>query len=282
MTSKQVTDLIGLGFKDHSLPGNGLDGSRDDKVIGIKQWPLRGMYMPDAIAAIEAKGRTYLVTANEGDVREYTGLNAAGEESIEIEDAVLDPIKLPDFALLQNRTLGIGRLKVTRFGGDTNGDGKLDELRTFGARSFSIWSDDGKQLFDSGDELEQRTAAAFPQFFNASSTNNTIDDRSDDKGPEPEGVTVAKLFGRTYVFVMLERIGGAMIYEVSEPASPRFVQYINTRNFAQTPGANAGGDLGPEAARVVQAEDSPTGVPLLIVSNEVSGSLRVFAIAQQK
>ncbi|HET9372104.1 MAG TPA: choice-of-anchor I family protein [Vicinamibacterales bacterium] len=282
LTSAAVTRLVGLGFKDHSRAGSGLDGSRDDRVIGIRPWPLRGMYLPDAIAAIEAHGRTYLVTANEGDVREYDGLNAAGEESIEIEDAVLDPIKFPNFAVLQHRTQGIGRLKVTRFGGDTNGDGKLDELRTFGARSFSIWSDAGTQVFDSGDELEQRTAAAFPQFFNASNTNNTMDDRSDDKGPEPEGVTVARLFGRTFIFVMLERIGGVMVYEATEPASPRFVQYISTRNFAQAPAAGAGGDLGPEAARIVQAEDSPTGAPLLIVSNEVSGSLRIFSIAPQK
>jgi len=35
-----------------------------------------------------------------------------------------------------------------------------------------------------------------------------MDDRSDDKGPESEGVTIASLFGRTYLFVMLERIGG--------------------------------------------------------------------------
>jgi hypothetical protein len=282
LKSKTVTDLVGLGFKDHSLPGNGLDGSRDDRVIGIRNWPLRGMYMPDAIDTIKARGRTYLVTANEGDVREYDGLNAAGDESIEIEDAVLDPLKFPNFALLQNRTQGVGRLKVTRFGGDTNGDGKLDELRTFGARSFSIWSETGQLLFDSGDELEQRTAAAFPQFFNVSNTNNTMDDRSDDKGPEPEGVTVGKLFGRTYIFVMLERIGGVIVYDVTEPTSPRLVQYINMRNFAQTPGSNSGGDLGPEGARVVQAEDSPTGEPLLIVSNEVSGSLRIYTIAQKK
>ena len=86
-------------------------------------------------------------------------------------------------------------------------------------------------VFDSGDDLEELIKATYPSFFNASSTNNTLDDRSDDKGPEPEGMTVASLFGRTYIFVMLERIGGVVVYEAGNPAAPTFVQYINTRNF---------------------------------------------------
>ena len=98
------------------------------------------------------------------------------------------------------------------------------------------------------------TKAAFPANFNASNTNNTLDDRSDDKGPEPEGVTVASLFGRTYIFVMLERIGGVVVYEASNPAAPTFVQYINTRNFAAAGNTQAAGDRGAEAARVIPAE----------------------------
>ena len=136
----------------------------------------------------------------------------------------------------------------------------------------------GALVFDSGDALEQLTAAAHPANFNASNTNNTRDDRSDDKGPEPEGVTVGKLFGRNYLFVMLERIGGIAVYDLTNPAAPQFEQYINTRSFADAPGTVAAGDLGPEAARVISEDASPTGSPLLIVSNEVSGTLRVFEI----
>ncbi len=166
--------------------------------------------------------------------------------------------------------------------GNTDGDAEYEELYSFGARSFSIWSSDGALVFDSGDDLEEITKAAYPSRFNASNTNNTLDDRSDDKGPEPEGVTVASLFGRNYIFVMLERIGGVVVYEAGNPAAPTFVQYINTRNFGANGNTAAAGDRGAEAARVVPAELSPNGKPLLIVSNEVSGSLRVFEIAAKK
>ena len=133
-------------------------------------------------------------------------------------------------------------------------------------------------MWDSGDQLEQLTRAALPLSFNASNTSNALDNRSDDKGPEPEGVTVGKLFGRNYLFVMLERLGGIAVYDLTNPAAPQFEQYINTRSFAAAPGTVAAGDLGPEGARVISEDASPTGRPLLIVSNEVSGTLRVFEI----
>ncbi len=277
LTDKRVTKLVGLGFKNHSLQGRGLDGSRDDRVIGIKPWPVLGMYQPDAIAAFKSGNATYLFTANEGDVREYAGL-PGGTEAVEIEDIALDPAAFPQAGTLQHRTLGVGRLKVTAFNGKDDGDADYDRLFAFGGRSFSVWSGEGALVVDSGDALEQLTAAAHPAHFNASNTNNTMDDRSDDKGPEPEGVTVAQLFGRPYLFVMLERIGGVVVYEITDPAAPRFVQYINTRSFAATPGTVAAGDLGAEGARVVPAEASPNGRPLLRVSNEVSGTLRLFEI----
>lgn len=177
------------------------------------------------------------MTANEGDVREYSGLNApkpssTDDESVEIEDIALDPLAFPKAAQLQDRAAGIGRLKVTSFDGDTDGDGDYDRLYAFGARSFSIWSAHGALVFDSGDALERITAAALPERFNASNTNNIRDDRSDDKGPEPEGVTIAKLFGRTYLFVMLERIGGVASSSWAIPARPAL---SNTSTCAISP-----------------------------------------------
>ena len=278
LVQKKATKLLALGYKDHTRPKNGLDGGRDDGGIHIRRWPVLGMFLPDAIAVFQDNNKhTYLVTANEGDVREYDEL----EEAVDIEDIDLDPDAFPDAEIIQSRAVGIGRLKVTNTQGDSDGDGDYDRLFSFGARSFSVWTTGGKLVFDSGHDLEQITAAAYPLNFNASSTNNTRDDRSDDKGPEPEGVTVHSLFGRNYLFVMLERIGGIMVYDLSQPASPKFVQYINTRNFASPFNATTAGDLGPEAARVVEASASSNGKPLLIVSNEVSGSLRVFEIQEE-
>jgi hypothetical protein len=283
LKAKQVTDLVGLGFKNHDLPENKLDASDQDGGINIRTWPVWGMYQPDAIAAFESKGKTYLVTVNEGDVREYAGFNAAGIESRRVGPPTnplkLDPTAFPNASTLVENNM-LGRLNVTVSTGDTDNDGDFDKLFVFGARSFSIWSESGQQVFDSGDDIEQRTAAAFPSTFNANNTANPRDSRSDDKGPEPEGVTVAKLWGRTFMFVALERIGGIMVYEVVDPAAPTFVQYINTRDFNATLPGDA--DLGPEGLVVVPEEDSPNGRPMLIVANEVSGTVRLFEIKKVK
>ena len=284
LQSRTVTSLVALGFKDHSRIGQGLDGTIDSAET-IRRWPVLGMYMPDAIAALHSSGRTYLFTANEGDVRDYAGLNAPkpgnkNDESIRIEALTLDPQLLADYPLIQSPSLGIGRLNVTSFLGDTNNDGRIDKLYAFGARSFSVWSEAGALLWDSGEDLERRTSAKYPANFNASNTSNAIDNRSDDKGPEPEGIAVAKLWGRDYVFLALERIGGVMVYDVTDPVAPRFVQYINERNFGAPPSSPNSRDLGAEG--VVVIESSANGAPLLLVSNEVSGTLRVLRIDQAK
>ena len=168
----RVTSLVGLGFKDHNVAGFGLDGGRDDGAIRIQPWKVRGMYLPDGIASFRHQSETYLVTANEGDVREYPGINAAGTEVVEIEDIALDSTAFPAAlaATMKSRPNGIGRLKVSAFDGDTDGDGDYDELYSYGGRSFSIWSSDGRLVFDSGDLLERITAGAFPNNFNASNT----------------------------------------------------------------------------------------------------------------
>jgi hypothetical protein len=154
-------------------------------------------------------------------------------------------------------------------------------LYTFGARSFSIWSETGEQVFDSGDAFERLTAARYPQHFNASNSNQNFDNRSDDKGPEPEGVTIASLWGRSYAFIGLERIGGVAVYELTDPAAPRFVDYVNVRTFTVPADSAAAGDLGPEGVLVIAEQDSPVGKPLLIVTNEISGTTRIFEIGRE-
>ena len=265
-----VTSLLPLGFKNHNLTGNGIDASDSDNAINIANWPVFGMYQPDAIASYTVGGQTYLVTANEGDAREYTGF---------VEAARMRTLDLDDTAFPNETTLKanarLGRLNVTTKLGDTDGDGDFDQLYSFGARSFSVWTAGGTLVSDSGDDLEQITAAAYPANFNASNTSNAFDNRSDDKGPEPEGVALGTIDGRTYAFVTLERIGGVVVYDVSDPAAPTFVQYLNNRDFT---GANPAGDLGPEGITFIKAADSPTGQPLLAVANEISGTVTLYAI----
>ena len=276
-----------------SVRHNALDASDRDNAVALRPWPVKGVYMPDAIASYRVGGKTYLVTANEGDAREYitkdpvTGADVpafveavrAGNSSV-----VLDPAFFPNAATLKNNG-NLGRLNITSTLGK-NASGKYEALYAFGTRSFSIWDDKGAQVFDSGDDLEQIAAQAFPESFNASNTNNDFDNRSDDKGPEPEGVVVGKVFGRDFAFIGLERIGGVVVYDVSDPRAPVFVDYVNNRDFGQDVEAGDGGsnpaagDLGPEGLLFIKAEDSPTGQPLLVVGNEISGTTTVFAIGK--
>jgi DNA-binding beta-propeller fold protein YncE len=276
----QFTRLVGLGFKDHNAGGNGLDPSDRDNANNIQNWPVLGMYQPDAIAAFKNKNETFLITANEGDAREYPGTPGFVEE-VRVGSLMLDPLVLPNAATLK-LNVNLGRLNVSKASGNFDTDGDYDALYAFGARSFSILTADGERIFDSGDAIEQITAAAYPSFFNAGHTTNARDDRSDNKGPEPEGVTVGKAFGRNYAFIGLERIGGVLVYDLSDPSAPRFVQYINNRNFSAAPNTAAAGDLGPEGLHFISDEDSPTGTPLLIVANEISGTTTVYEITQDE
>lgn len=276
IATAKVDAIVALGYKDHSLPGMGLDTSDEDGKINIANYPILGMYQPDAIVAFEANGAVYLVTANEGDTREYDTFS----EETEIGDLQLDPAKFPNAADLQKSEVA-GRLNVTNTLGDENGDGVNEAAYVFGARSFSIWDAAGALVYDSGDELERRTGEAYPADFNSDNgENNSFDNRSDNKGPEPEGAAVGVLDGRTYAFIGLERISGIMVYDVTDPKAPVFVQYINNRDFSGDPQADTAGDLGPEGLVFVPADQSPTGGALLIVANEVSGSITVYTFAK--
>ncbi|MFN9893771.1 MAG: choice-of-anchor I family protein [Acidobacteriota bacterium] len=269
----RITGIVGLGFKDHSLPGNALDASDRDNRINIANWPVFGMYQPDGLAAFQAKGKTWLITANEGDAREYTGY----AEEARVSTLRLDPARFPNASTLQQAG-NLGRLTVTRATGDTDGDGDFDALYVLGGRSFSIWDTSGKLVFDSGDQFEQITARLYPDNFNASNANNTRDDRSDNKGPEPEGVVVRELNGRLYAFIGLERIGGVMVYDVSDPEKPVYVTYTNSRDFKGNPEAGTAGDLGPEGVLAISAAESPSGRPLLVTSNETSGTVALYEL----
>lgn len=272
-TEPPTVELIGLGFKNHMAPDNGLDASDRDDAINIANWPVLGMYQPDALASFEIGGSTYLILVNEGDAREYDGF----EEEERVGGLDLDPTAFPNAANLQDNA-ALGRLTVTTATGDTDGDEDFDELYVFGARSFSIRDANGALMFDSGDQLEQITAAFFPRHFNASSDNNGFDNRSDNKGPEPEGVTTGVAYGRLFGFIGLERVGGIVAYDITDPTQPEFVEYANNRKFQFEPEDARSRDLAPEGMVFIHAEQSPTGKPLLVVGNEVSGTVTIFEV----
>jgi len=263
-----ITPTLGL----ITLSSTALDASNEDDGINIRNWPARGMYQPDAIAAYEADGETYLVTANEGDARDYDGFS----EETRVAELLLDWSIFPNAAELQMEE-NLGRLNTTTVNGDVDGNGLVEEIYSYGARSFSIWDSNGNQIFDSGNQFEQITAEMVPAIFNSNGATESFDSRSDDKGPEPEAVTVGEVDGRTYAFIGLERMGGIMVYDVSEPTAPRFIEYVNSTDF--TAPAEEAGMIGPEGLKFVAAADSPTGTPLLLVAAEVSGDTTIYEIS---
>lgn len=286
LMTNQITSISPLGFKDHSLPGNGFDASDRDNAINIANWPVLGMYQPDGIASYTVNGKTYIVTANEGDARDYNGFREAVR--LGSNQYVLDPTAFPNASVLKN-TANLGRLNVTTALGDENEDGWFEKIYSYGARSFSIWESDQatgklKLVFDSGDQFEKIIAQRLPAFFNSNHTENSFDTRSDDKGPEPEDVKIGEINGRFYAFVGLERVGGVMVYDITDPVSPVFVDYVNNRDFT-VPTENAdgttnpaAGDLGAEGLLFISAADSPTRKPLLVAANEVSGTTTIYSL----
>ena len=70
------------------------------------------------------------------------------------------------------------------------------------------------------------------------------------------------------------------VYDVTDPAHSKFVQYINNRNFEGVAEAGTSGDLGPEGIIFIKAVDSPTGGDLLVVGNEVSGTTTLYTVTQ--
>lgn len=270
----RVSDIWGLGFKNHGRAANAIDASNRDGAINITTWPVFGIPQPDSIATYEAGGRTFIVTANEGDARDYDGFS----EEARVKDLTLDPDAFPRAAALQLDE-NLGRLNITTTLGDTDGDGDYDRLFSYGARSFSIYSTDGDLVFDSGSDLEEITAMLLPDDFNSTNDENgSFDARSDDKGPEPEALTVGTIGDRTYAFVGAERVGGIFVYDITDPRDPAFESYINTRDFSGDPALGTAGDLAPEGLAFISADDSPTGEALLLAAHEVSGTTAIFRI----
>ena len=245
----KVVDILPLGLKDHSLPGNELDASDRDSVTNIQNWPLFGMYMPDAIASFGYGRHQYYITANEGDAR-----NA--DERVSSLD--LDPAMFPNAEELQN-AFNMGRIQVSAIDGDIDQDGDYDQLQSYGARSFSIWDKRGNLVFDSGSEIEAIVATY--------GADNADDGRSDNKGPEPEGVEIGRIGLRTFAFIGLERTDQVLVYDVTVPTSPVFVQLLQTE-----------GDDAPEGLKFLNWYESPNYCPSLLVTNEDSNTLTIYQL----
>lgn len=270
LQSGKIDEILPLGFKDHSLPGNELDPSDRDNMVYLKSWPVKGMFLPDGIAAFRSGGANLVITANEGDSRiRPTGDDALPpleegdlfNEELRIGSAVLDPVKFPNAAALQMNS-SLGRLKITNTLGDIDGDGDFDQLYSFGTRSFTIRNGaDGSIVYESGSTIEK--------YLLEQSFSSYDDGRSDDKGAEPESVTVGKVGPRTLAFVALERVDAVVVVDVTNPAAPFYWQVLHT------------GDA-PEGVLFIPAHESPNGNSLLVTSCEGDGTVQVFQLSRQE
>lgn len=277
LLTNTIESIRPLGFADYSEEsGNSLDASdQSGAILNTSGIPIRGVYMPDAISYSTINGNGYVFMANEGDSREFGSVIDANRISSSVFNN-LDPVAFPQASILRNNRF-LGRLSALKYSGDTDGDGDYDELHVMGSRSFTIRNAETNELvFDSKDLFEKITANSplTASYFNASNAAGAAisKNRSDDKGPEPEGVTVAEIDGIHYAFIALERVGGCMVFNVENPNAPVFVTYVNNRTLA-----GSGPDLGAEGIIFISAEDSPNGQAIVILANEVSSTLSIFA-----
>lgn len=282
IANAKVAKILPLGLKDYGLEVNKIDASDKDDRMNLQSYTgVYGMYQPDTLATYRWNNTDFIVTANEGDSRDY----AAFSEEARAGDLILDA-NHPQFAAAKDKTQ-LARLKVTTSMGDDDKDSDYDKIVSFGARSFSIWTADGHQVFDSGSDFERITAALLGNKFNNNNEENKGDSRSDDKGPEPEALALGQIGQRLYAFIGLERTSGFMIYDVTNPFDVHFIDYVVNRDFdadftintetgVVKGDATLAGDLGPEGMKFVSADKSPNSKPLLIIGNEVSGSTSVY------
>lgn len=248
-----ITHVFPLGFKDYGANGNEIDPSDKDSKIAFAKYPkVFGMYQPDGIATFNEGGMDYVITANEGDVRDYY---TNFVEGVKVSGLTLDQSDFPNAVELK-KDAQLGRLVVTQFAKSSTAESLYSDLLSFGARSFSIWNGTtGAQVYDSGKDLEVQanTAGAYP------------DDRSDAKGVEPENLTIGMIGSKRFVFVGLERADAVAVYDITDLSNISFKQFLKTT-----------GDDAPEGILFVSAADSPNGNPLLVVSNEDSGNVTVY------
>lgn len=256
LTQNLWTKVTNLGTITQTI-----DATDTGSTISITQ-TVKGLPMPDTLATYSKNGKTYVVTANEGDARvDDRDVSRFGTTS---GNSTMNPIldsNYPDSNTGVRANAQLGRLNVSLIDGDTDGNGKIDEIRMLGTRSFTIWevTDSGlQQVYDSG--------SYFETYIRDNDPTGWVDSRSDDKGPEPEGLTLGEIDGKTFAFIGMERNNGIFMFDITDPNAPSFFGYTRTSDGSNTP-------LRPEGMSFISAADSPNGQNLLIVGYEGDGTL---------
>lgn len=270
---------------ESKLVGTPIDTSDRDSGRGPRSYVnVVGASQPDAIAGFKIGSGHYLVTANEGDAREYSCLN----DDLRASSLKVDSRRFRDWKTWSANS-ELGRSKVNPNAGDRDGDGDIDTIHLRGARSMTIYRN-GAVLWDSGKLLEEIQTSAFGvQNINGShslstdkSTVNYLpQDRSDDKGSEPEGIAVGIVGDARVAVLGLERMSALVVFDISNLRAPSLIKWIQMMPVTSTPVSQATA-WSPEGVVFVPAEKSPNGKALFITSFELSGSLTIHQIEQKK
>ena len=274
LAAAKAIELHALGLKDFAACG--LDPNDKDG-LKIRPEPVLGLRQPDTVVCWTEGGRTFLAMSNEGEMRE----DKATDEVRKVKDLKLDPKRFPDPSIAGEDRLG--RLEVSAPACDTDGDGMADRLVAFGGRGVTIWEWAPGSLrvtWDSGSELERAVAAGTTGHNNDGRKFRSDDRRSASKGPEPEGLATAIVGGRRLLAVGLERPGGVVLWDATDPAAPRVIGRFNRFDPAVDPAKepSKAGDIAPEGVLLIDAATAPGGVPILVTCNEVSGTTTLWAI----
>ncbi|MFZ9205343.1 MAG: choice-of-anchor I family protein [Candidatus Nanopelagicaceae bacterium] len=257
------------------------DTSDRDSGAGPRNYAnVVGASQPDAIASFKVGSGHYFVTANEGDAREYTCLNDDQRGS----SLKVDSRRFPNWSTL-SASAALGRAKVNPTIGDRDGDGDIDTIHLRGSNSMTMYRN-GIALWDSGELLDQIQIKAFGvaningshSLSSDKSTMNYVgQDRSDDKGSEPEGVAVG-MVGNTRVAILgLERMTALAVFDITQPRSPVFQEWLQMLPAKATPAKDVK-HWSPEGIVFVSADKSPSGKALIITSYELSGSISIHQI----
>ena len=273
LATKKFTGVYSLGYKDLSLEKNAVD-LVEDGVYSPKTYSNAvGAYMPDGIAVYTVNGQTYILIANEGDAREWGSGDAEYANETKVTLTAAD---------------GTEAKKVRTIDPSVSDGLPAGKSVLFGGRSFSIYREDENgltQVYDNANDFEAKTAAYVPGFFNCSNDDNDFDSRSPKKGPEPESVTVGEVDGKSYAFVALERTGGIMMYDITDPSAVSYTNYINTRDFSENPENTdttaLKSDIAPEGLYFISASASPSKTPILLTAYEVSGTVAAYSVGEE-
>ena len=268
LDSLKVAGIYSAGYEDYSTTAVDID-KKDEAYNPAVYESLRGIRMPDGVALYSVDGVDYIVTANEGDSREWG--DYLNEDERDFGDGQTSPT-----GKITAENSGLTGKVVFFDSSDYDGlDSGLDYV--FGGRSFTVFRADESgltEIYDSGSDFEAKTAEYIPENFNCSNDDKSLDDRSGKKGPESESITVGTVGERTYAFIGLERVGGVMVYDITDPAETVYVNYINSRDFSE----DIAGDDSPEGLCFIPAADSADGNAYLLAACEVSGTVAAYEL----